>query len=276
MKSRRWFVAILLLLLAASTGFTVGAEPPTAHAAPEWVPDRPLYGADGYRTVLLPLLKSADGGERARAAFVIGMIGDRPLSGRLATMLKDEDRTARVFAGLALGFMGDERGIHVCDAALKADPDWIRYYAVYALWMMDSPRARAVLERNRDGRGPFIGDVLRQALTARRPKSYPAVEKPVEVPKPEDLYASFCDAFIMEADKWWHRGDFFHTIRCQEAAVFIDPTYADGYSLMAWLQWSMGDDHTALKTLDRGIKAIPDSPDTWGALGQHYWLTKRY
>jgi tetratricopeptide (TPR) repeat protein len=195
----------------------------------------------------------------------------------IAPLLADPDRTVRVSSGLALGFLGDARGIHVCDAVLKADPDWMRCYAVYALWYMNTARARLVLDRNGSRQSAFVRGIIRSARNT--PFKEPEKERQMlsaDAPKLGDVWAGMYEHFIMESDDWFHRGDYDQAIRCQEAALFIDPAYAEAYSLISWLQWSMGDDAAAIKTLNRGVKAIPDCPDTWGALGQHYWMTKRY
>ncbi len=260
---------VTLVLVVAISGLSHAAQPRAS-----WTPDRPLYGNSSYRPTLEPLLRSADASERARSAFLLGMIGKHDSAGALLTLLKDPERGVRVSAGLGLGFLGSEKGVHVCEAVLVANPGWLRYYAVYALWCMDSPRAKAVLKRNQRGQNEFITGVVRDAL--KTPFAAMKASPPSSSPKPEDLWGALCDMYITEGDRWWHRGDYNQTIRCHETAIFFDPTYVEGYSLIAWLQWSMGDDAAAIRTLNRGIEAMPEDPETFGALGEHYWITKRY
>lgn len=251
---------------------------PADQTRPAWAPVRPLLGNRDFTPLLDRLLKSDDASECARAAFLLGMLAERDFADRIASLLRHPQRSVRVSAGLGLGFLGDERGIHVCETVLKSDPDWMRYYAVYALWYMNTPRATAVLKRNSSTGIPMVDKAIRDALKTRHAVPTGQWQPPLEEgyePTADELWALVVDVFIAESDQWWHRGDFSQTIRCQEAALFFDPTYTEGYSLIAWLQWSGGDDAAAIKTLRRGIDAVPDSPDTWGALGQHYTTTKR-
>lgn len=281
----------VLLLLASSAQATISRatpeevqrlrwrEGPANQARPSWAPVRPLLGNRNFTPLLQNLLESKDSWDRARAAFLLGLIYERDSADRIAGLLRAEERSVRVFSGLALGFLGDERGIHVCDAVLKADPPWVRYYAVYGLWCMNSQRAGAVLRRNSSTGITWVDEVIDDARKTRFMVASPEWSQALREgykPTADDLWAVVCDVLIVEADQWWHKGSYEQTIRCQEAALFLDPTHTDGYSLVAWLQWSQGDDAAAIRTLERGTKAVPESPDTWGALGQHYWLTKRY
>lgn len=253
------------------------SSPAEMQQRPTWAPVRPLYGNTGFPPVAREMLTAKDPFTRARGAFLHGLVGDTSCADEIAALLTDRDRTARVFSGLALGFLGDERGIHVCDSALKADPDWVRYYAVYALWYMNSPRAKAVLNRSAGAQSAFIKGVIADALkTPFQPVGGKWRIGGIDAPLFEDIWAAVFDAFIAESDAWWHKGSYDQTIRCQEAAVFWDPNHVEGYSLIAWLQWSQGDDAAAIRTLERGTKAVPQGYATWGALGQHYWMTKRY
>ena len=252
---------------------------PPDHVRVEWSPIRPLYGYTAFNPLLTGLLGSSEALDRSRGALLLGMVGSHDSAKDIVPLLNDSDRTVRVASGLALGLLGDTQGIHVCDAVLRSDPEWLRLYAVYSLWCMDSSRAKAVLKRNLDVQGKTVGDVIRRALrtpfTVTKGKWSLSPDSRKDA-RPADVWTALCDVFIVASDEWFHGGDYGRTIDCLEAALFFQPTYADGYSLIAWLQWSMGDDKTAISTLERGIKALPDSPDTWGALGQHYWLTKRY
>lgn len=246
---------------------------------PVWMPVRPLYGGATSQKRLQLLTQSSDPHDRARSAFLLGLIGDCGSAEKIAGLLKDSERTVRVNAGLALGFLGDERGIHVCDAVLRSDMDWMRYYAVCSLWYMNTPRAKAVLKRNLSHQHDFIAGVIRDSLKTpfvALKEDRSSIRGSQDKPQSDDLWSIASDAFIVESDQWWHKGDYNQTIRCHETALFFDPAYAEGYSLIAWLQWSMGDDATAIRTLKRGIEALPENPETYGALGQHYWLTKRY
>lgn len=263
---KRFLTALVLVVAIAGLGH--GAQP-----HPKWTPVRPASGGSSYGRALDALLRSADASERARSAFLLGMIAEPESASAILSLLKDPDRRVRVSAGLGLGFLGSLDGIHVCEAVLSADPDWVRYYAVYALWCMDSPRAKSVLRRNQPRQGKFVNGVIRDAL--KTPFSA-AKGTPLPAKMPDDLWAALCDMYIVEGDTWWHNGDYDQTIRCHETAIFFDPTYVEGYSLIAWLQWSMGDDAAAIRTLNRGIEAMPEDPETYGALGEHYWITKRY
>ena len=58
--------------------------------------------------------------------------------------------------------------------------------------------------------------------------------------------------------------------------MFLDPSDVESYRVIAWQQWSLGQDAPAIRTLRRGIAAAPCSPDAHFELGFHYMNTDRY
>ena len=241
---------LILLVLASS-----------AHCEP-WVPLPTFRDADA-----LPLLLSAD---NAKVAFLMGQIGDRKAVPPMAELLDDPDRTVRIQTGIALASLGDERGIPACASALRSEPTWIRFYAAYGLWQVNTPRAGRILKESLPGQGQFISEVITGALNT--PYAKPVSESAIKLESMEDAG----DALTKEADEWWHDGNLEQAARCLETILFLDPEDVQSYGLAAWLQWSLGRDEQAINTLKRGIAIAPDDPEMHFELGFHYFNTKRY
>jgi len=245
-----------------------------------WAPLPMLRGHAARTSLLHKLLQSPDAKARVRSAFLLGQIGSGDSAALLATRLQDPERSVRVQSGIALACMGDARGITVCSAVLGDAPSWIRYYAVYGLWCVNTPAARRALQRHTRDRDALVSRTIREALKT------PYIAPPVPPPRsdikpsadmpPDEAWDEACDLFITESDWWWHRGDYDQCIRCLEAAVFLDPRYIDGYTSIAWLEWSLGRDPAAIRTLNCAISACPSDPEAYYGLGFHYYRTKRY
>jgi serine/threonine-protein kinase len=153
-------------------------------------------------------------------------------------------------------------------------------YAVVGLWRLDSDAAREALAGQRDEADLLVGPAVRGALetpTAAPPPVDPAASRPT-IPEPSlnDVWEQAADVIVQESDWWWHGGDYEQVIRCGEAAVFLDPRFVDVYTTNAWLQWSLGRDAEAVRTLHRVVNAAPRDPEAHFGLGFHYFNTKRY
>jgi len=248
---------------------------------PSWAP-LPMFRGDTTRITLLhKLLESPDAESMARSAFLLGQIAFPDSAVLLAGRLSDPNRDVRVQSGIALACMGDARGVPACSAALGSGPSWIRYYAVYGLWCANTARARRALQKHAQGRDALVGPAIRQALKAPFaapppvPRQRPSAQHAPDM-SPDQVWSEACDVFITESDWWWHAGNYDQSMRCLEAAVFLDPHYIEGYTSIAWLQWSMGRDPAAIGTLNRAISAAPSDPEAHFGLGFHYFNTKRY
>jgi tetratricopeptide (TPR) repeat protein len=248
---------------------------------PTWAPLPLLRGELATLPFIHELLNSSDAANRARAAFIMGQVAcpdSRPL---LAARLADKDRGVRVQAGIALACMGDPRGLDTCQAVLRNDPDWIRYYAVLGLWTINTPQARRILEAATTGQGELLTATLEAALKspfvpAPAVKRLAASAKPAARPAATQVWEQAGDVMIRESDWWWHAGNYDQAIRAEEVSILMDPTYVDTYTTVAWLQWSMGRDTAAIATLHRAITAAPRDPEAHFGLGLHYYNTARY
>lgn len=193
-------------------------------------------------------------------------------------MLADPSRTVRVHAGMALALLGQGDGLPVCEAVLEADPPWVRYLAVHALWRLGTDRARMALARHQIGQDPLVARAIAGALTT--PSVAPPPPGTVRDTSsdgitPQEIWERAADAFTAEADWWWHHGDYDQVIRCHEMALFFDPTYPEDYAIIAWMQWSLGRDQAAIRALKRGVAAAPTDPQMYFNLGFHYFNTHR-
>ncbi|MGB9587642.1 MAG: tetratricopeptide repeat protein, partial [Armatimonadota bacterium] len=186
----------------------------------------------------------------------------------------------RIHSGIALACMGDARGIPVCAAMMDDAPSWIRYYAVYGLWVTNTTRARNILSRYKRDKDTVVGPAVIRALSAPFAAPPPVPRGLANTNRVTalhvDVFLDGCDIMIAEADWWWHKGNFDQSIRCLEAAVFLYPTYVDGYSSIAWLHWSLGREADAVRALKRAVETMPRDPEPYFELGLHYYRTSRY
>ena len=287
-----WLTAMLGLLTAAA-GLAAPAGPPQPAfeehtpalerlaldpARPEW---GPVAVVRGHRE-LLPMLKSAVASPEAllrqRAMFALGQLGSPAHAALLRKALHDPDKLTRLNAAVSLCTIGDDIGIPAATVALRYGPEWLRFYALHALWKLGTTRSREALRDSRDFLSPFLQETLKTALAARPPETLTAPTAPVCLVATDslhDMWLGIADLFVGESDFWWHQGNYEQCIRCQETALFFDPNYVDLYSNIAWLQWSMGRHGQGITTYRRGIAANPRSWEAYQALGQYYILRKQ-
>ena len=230
--------------------------------------------------VLHRLLESSDSTFRARSAFLLGQVSSTESVSYLTKHLKDRSSDVRNHSGIALAEMGYAQGIPACASVLNNGPSWLRYYAVYGLWQVHTPQARRILEAHAADKDKLVGDTIRAALKTK-PTVLPTVKRRPHGPTSPKVPAGQVwneakGIFLTETDWWWHSGNYPQAVRCLEVVVFLDPEYIEGYSSIAWLQWSLGYGNTAIQTLKRGIAADPKSPDAWYELGLHYYRIKNY
>lgn len=284
---RRWF----LVILAGALPFTAACR-----AAAPLLPEGPLLdleaAASGRAAAWLPLPILAEAGDalafslrpsltspniaaRARAAFVMGETAYPMATGWIAPLLSDESRLVRLMAGISLARLGDERGLPAAAAALASPRSWQRYYGLLALWSFGGEKARRLVEAHSYGQPPFVAECLRQALqqwpTARR--SVAATGRLGEAPatlSQDDALMAAVNAFIIEADWWWHRGVYDQVIRANDVVTFLDPTAVEQYTNSAWLLWSMGRTSEAIGEYHRCIRQNPQDPHGYYYLGTYY------
>lgn len=111
-----------------------------------------------------------------------------------------------------------------------------------------------------------------------RPRApYPsrAEETPPAAPG-ADLWEQIADRLALGADYWWHRGEYDQCCMLLETSLFFSPRRVEVYDDAAWLQWSLGHTERAVRILQAGIAANPDSWLAHFNLGFHYFNTKRY
>ncbi len=202
--------------------------------------------------------------------------------------LDDPCRDVRFQAGIALACLGDERGQHAAWAALIGEPQWIRYYAVLGLSRLNTDEIRQNLRQIQPQQPEFISRTIQAALDQPAPVLAAAPDRqPVAVSRDEItvLWNAVIEAFNAETDWWWHHGEtvissgvaaYDQCIRCMQVMLLMDSTQSDTYSNIAWLQWSLGDETSAIGTYHRAISVLPDDPWSHHYLGCHYFITKRY
>ena len=248
---------------------------------PPWAPLPVMWGRSEMVPMLVQLVRQGSAPDRIRAAFLLGQIGDRDTTKSLLNALDDPRRDVRIQAGIALAYLGDERGQHAAWAALIGEPQWIRYYAVLGLSRLNTDRIRQNLKQILAQQPEFISRTIQAALD--QPAPVPAVapdRQPVALERDQIAvlwdWSTVVDVFGAETDWWWHHGDYDQCIRSMQVMLLMDPTLTEIYSDIAWLQWSMGDDTSAIGTYHRAVSRLPDDPWSHHHLGEHYFITKRY
>ncbi len=246
-------------------------------ATPARTQDVPRALAGHYELVpqLQRGLLAPDDAVRARCAFLLGQIGDRPSAGAIRPLLSDSSLAVRRQAGVALCALGDPAGLPATDAVLASAAEWIRYYAVEALAGLATDEARAVLEARRAVQGELVGGQLDKALELWPwPSAAPAPAKEKLEPG-ESLHELFVEAggqWVIESDGYWHQGSYPQCVRCNETVVFVDPQHVEMYGTAAWLLWSMGASDRAASILRQGLAANPRDWQMWFDTGFQYVL----
>ena len=249
-----------------------------ASGRPAWAPLELIWGQLQYRSALESILLDGDSTARNRAALALGLIGAQESRERLATTMTQAENDIRPWAGLALCYLGDPRGANEARRLLTTGEPWVRYYAVVGLWRLDAPEARSLLKKSYPTQEPFVQAIISQALHSApwQPPSRAQTRQTTFTLTPNQLWTEMASQLDLLCDYWWHQGDYEQCCRIMETAIFFCPQRVDLYDNIAWLQWSLGHDEVAVRTLNRGLS---NNPGSWHAhfnLGWHYFNTKRY
>lgn len=247
---------------------------------PEW---GPLPVLEDQAALLQPAIVASEDGapiERRRAGLLLGLLGMAEGVPALETLREDEDREVRMQAGVSLCMLGEASGLPAARVALGSGPTWVQYYAVAGLWRVGGPRAEEALREM----GSHLPELLQEAVSQALAEPWESPTGGVEVVADrthdpvdrDDLWGQAADALIGECDWWWHKGNYDQCIRCMETSLFFDPHNVEGYSNIAWLQWSMGRHAAAVSTYHRAIAANPLSWDAADELANYYRMQKRY
>jgi len=246
---------------------------------PPWAPLPIMWGHSEMLPTLVQLVQQGSVPDRIRAAFLLGQIGDRDATNSLLNALDDSCRDVRIQAGIALACLGDERGQHAAWAALIGEPQWIRYYAVLGLSRLNTDKIRQNLRQIQPRQPEFISRTIQAAFDWPAPVVTATNEHQLLVLSRDEitvLWNAVIETFNVETDWWWHHGDYDQCIRCMQVMLLMDPTLTETYSNIAWLQWSLGDETSAIGTYHRAISRLPDDPLSYHYLGLHYFITNRY
>jgi len=250
----------------------VADEHETAFDESEWVP---LALLSGQESLIPPAVAKLQNGlliNRRRAAFILGQIGTPQALAALRSALADSDRRVRIHAGVALAQQGVAEGYQGAKAALYEGPAWLQYYAIYGLNQIRDERALVLLEQNSCEGDPFLSRVVKAAQRPEPVQSArgPFYEQPLLAQDWPELLEIAARALAIECDTWFHGGDYDQAIRCNEATVFLQPSWVEVYAASAWLQWSMNRHGAAISTYRRAIDANPTDWEAYFELGFYY------
>ncbi|MCE5239567.1 tetratricopeptide repeat protein [bacterium] len=281
----RCLLPCCLAMLAATVAWT--REPgPAAHAGDEhaagatqllprdadWAPFRLLEGQAQYLPAAIRATRNPSE-LRCRALFTLGVLGLPEGITPVRACLHDLDRAVRMQAAVSLALLYRADGLPGSAVALREGPAWLRFYALYGLWRLDSNRSRQALRDSRPYLSGFLLQTLDRAL-ATRPRfrcNNTRSGAPDEKLPAYRVWDAVSGAFVRECDLWWHKGDYEQCIRAQWTAIYFDPEYVDLYTNIAWLQWSMGRHAEAISTYRQCIGTNPRSWVAHQSLGEYYW-----
>lgn len=269
MRASRMLVCGLLLGMLCCV--SSGTESVTGDGAiTRWAPLPWMWGQDGLTPAAAALLTEGTGEDRLRAAFVLGQVGTPGALGALRGAAEDTDRMVRVHVGVALAQSGMPTSA-ACEAALWEGPRWLQFYAIHGLNQIGSVAARRRLAQTTAGDDVFINDTLRAAAGGRAPRpTGPLTPEPLTAENAGDLLTVAANALVDEADVWFDVGKYDQCIRCNEAAIFLEPERTDLYGVNGWLLWSMNRHGAAITTYRRAIAANPGEWDAYFELGFYY------
>lgn len=266
--------AVLALSLVLLSAVALSAQAP-ARPGPDILGWAPLPVLEGRVALVAPAeekLDDPDSRIRQRAVFILGQVGTKKALAACKTALDDTDRDVRIMAGVGLAQHGLSEGLPGARAALWKSPDWLKAYAIYGLYTIGTPEAERVLKIASAKGNPFISQVLKDARGGQR--RYEAHEFSDEafadVTDWTDARDAAVDGLVMESDVWFHAGEYDQAIRCNEAALFLDPHIVELYAVSGWLQWSMGRHGAAIRSYRHGIAANPASWTAYFELGFYY------
>lgn len=238
----------------------------------------PMFERGGGAEAMLAGLHDAQPTVRAGCAFVLGQTGDSRHADALAEGLDDPDRWVRMWAGISLAWLRDARGLHAAKAAGVGTRWWMRYYALVALWRLDGSGLEEDLAQGLRDPDPLVREFA-SAVSSGEVEAWdeiiptdttPAYSEPV--PALEQAAARL----VTETDLWFHLGDYRQCLRAQEAALMLDPTWAEMYGVNGWVYWSLGRNAEALGAYQRGVGMNRGDWQSRFDLGQHYFLTGRF
>jgi len=280
----RSFLLVLIAVASCHGVFADPVEPSPPELAPEALVGEPIAESrvqpipvlEGHVWAVPRLLEGLahdDPAVRARCCFLLGQIGDHSVLDALAERLDDADRDVREFAGMALSRMGDWRGYHATVAAMRGNRWWIRFWAVDAIGRNLWSSSFAPMLRDPD-------ELVRKLATEAQERTWGPVEAQVAYGGPaeasiDEIVYFFVNYLVGETDWWWHAGDYPQIIRGLETAVWLDPSYVEGFANAAYLYWSLGRNTEAIATYRRNVYLNPDSPDAQWELGFYYFNAQR-
>ena len=266
-------LSLLICQMCWCDGEHTGASE-TAFEPVQWGPVCLLRGQHRLIDVMADRLMDGASQDRQRAAFALGQIGGVAVEHVLFEALQDSDRQVRLHVALALAQCGRKEGYPGAAAAFYAGPEWVKYYAIYGMCRADRAACLRLLQQHPVSGSPFLSRIISQA------QQYPPADWPPR--EPYGGLLEWCDwqlalefaaeAMVAEADIWFHAGDYEQVIRCNEAALFLQPSWVDVYSNSGWLLWSMNRHGAAVEVYRKAIQANPDSWEAHFELGYYYLL----
>lgn len=259
---------LLMLCLGPRIGF---ASEENGGAETAWMPIPRLAGCESLIPFAAEELHNGLPVNRQRAAFILGQIGGLQGLQMLRGALDDGDRWVRIHAGVGLAQHGAAEGLQGSKAALYEGPVWLKFYAIFGLNQIGSKDARDVLNSTGCSGDPFLSRVIVAAREERGTlRGAPSRKEPITAGNWAEVREVAAQALTDEADTWFHAGDYDQAIRCNEAAIFLQPSWVDVYAASAWLQWSMNRHGAAITTYRRAIAANPNNWEAHFELGFYY------
>jgi len=91
----------------------------------------------------------------------------------------------------------------------------------------------------------------------------------------EEEKGFFLNLLTVQADSYWHKGDYENCVRMLTLQTELDPHWLEPYDQAGWLLWSMKRLEAAEEIYKRGIANNPDTYRLYFELGHMYYRTAR-
>ncbi|MFO7946911.1 MAG: HEAT repeat domain-containing protein [Armatimonadota bacterium] len=269
---RRIICVAVLCVFAASAHCQDPLPRPSAEVL-GWAPLPALKDRSILVEPAVENINDSDSLTRRRAAFILGQVGTDAALVALEKAMEDPDRDVRIMAGVGLAQYGDAMGLAGCRAALYQGPEWLKAYAIYGLFTIDTPESKHILATTGAKNNPLISRLLADAQDGQpRYNQFPFPDDLFQqIDGWEDARDAAVSALVLEADAWFHAGDYDQAIRSNDTALFLDPQFVELYANSAWLLWSMGRHGAAITMYRRGIEHNPMSWNASFELGFYYY-----
>lgn len=152
--------------------------------------------------LVLPFLKDGNTAIAAKAAWVLGIIGDESVVADLEALLSNEHYRVRINAAAALYKLGRREKIDLVRTELNNEDESIRYYALITLLgVVDETEKAKLAEEKLQDQNKFIRRLMLDALSRIKDRSLTSEVKKFLKDKDEDIRIAAASLLLELGDK---------------------------------------------------------------------------